>query len=287
MYSHGEMTERYGPVDMPAHAWRRPDVRLALQQRDAGALLRLVQQHAGVSQARLAGAAGLGQGRLNEVINGHRQISRLDVFERLADGLAMPDDARVLFGLAPAHAATLTGHAEIAHVFTGQAEANRELREQAATAAKVDILAVRALGLVALNDSLLRGPLAARESAVQIRVLLLDPDSPAASVRAGEIGESAESFTAGIRLALARLAEFNGHPHVRLRVAVYRSLPTWRLLSFDGILYLSAFAASSEGHRSGMYKLTAAADGVLHAGFLRQFDDMWQDARQQDGRPRT
>ena len=120
-------------------------------------MLRLIQQHTGTSQARLATATRIGQGRLNEIVNGRRQVTRLDVLERLADGLAMPDDARVLFGLAPVHADTLTGHAEIATVFTVQAEANRELREHAAVAARVDILAVRALGLIALNDSLLRG----------------------------------------------------------------------------------------------------------------------------------
>lgn len=51
------------------------------------------------------------------------------------------------------------------------------------------------------------------------------------------------------------------------------------MLRFDDTLYLSAFGASSEGHRSGMYKLTAAANGVLHAGFLRQYDDAWRRAR--------
>ena len=33
-----------------------------------------------------------------------------------------------------------------------------------------------------------------------------------------------------------------------------------------------------------MYKLTAAGDGVLHAGFLQQFDGMWRQARREDGR---
>src|SRR6266700_2624479 len=191
MYSHREMdTERYGPVDVPDDAWRRPETRQALRQRDA----------------------------------------------------------------------------------------SHELREHAATAHQIDILAIRILGLLALNDSLLRGPLTSRESPVTVRVLLLDPDAPAAALRAAEIGESAESFAAGIRLSLARLAEFRDHPYVRMQTAVYTALPTWRMLVFDGILYLSAFAASSEGHRSGMYKFTAAGDGVLHAGFLRQFDDMWWQA---------
>ena len=163
------MADRYGPVSMPDREWRKPEIRHALRERDAGALLGLVQKHAGVSQARLATATGIGQGRLNEIINGHRQVARLDVLERIAGGLAMPDDARVLFGLAPVHADTLTGHAEISRVFTGQAEANAELREQAVSAGRIDVLAVRALGLIALNDSLLRGPLAAGRSAINRR----------------------------------------------------------------------------------------------------------------------
>ena len=56
------------------------------------------------------------------------------------------------------------------------------------------------------------------------------------------------------------------------------------MLVFDGTLYLSAFAPSAEGHRSGMYKLTAAGHGVLHAGFLRQFNDLWLQARREDAR---
>jgi transcriptional regulator with XRE-family HTH domain len=272
------MTGGYGPIQVPAGAWRRADIRAALRQRDVCSLLRFVQQHAGVSQARLATAAGLGQGRVNEIINGRRQVTRLDVLERLADGLAMPDDARVLFGLAPAHTATLTGHAEIAGIFATQSAADQQLRDHAATASRIDILAVRALGLVALNDSLLRGPLTTRATPVQMRVLLLDPGSPAVVIRAAEIGESAQALASGIRLALAQVAELNSHPLISVETAVYSTLPTWRMLIFDGILYLSAFGAYAEGHRSGMYKLAAATDGVLHAGFLRQFADMWCQA---------
>ena len=36
------------------------------------------------------------------------------------------------------HADTLTGHAEISRVFTGQAEANAELRDQAAAATRIE-----------------------------------------------------------------------------------------------------------------------------------------------------
>jgi hypothetical protein len=282
MYSHDEMAQDYGPVELPARAWRQRAAHRALQTRDVAALLSLAQQYSGVSQARLGTACGFGQGRVNEIINGHRQVIRLDVFERIADGLAMPDEARMLFGLAPARAAArgiLTGHAEIAEVFTDQAEADRELRDLAATAAEISILAVRTLGLISLNDSLLRGPLTQRETPVRVRMLLLDPNVPAVAIRAAEIGESAASFAAGIRLAIARLAEFDGHPYVSMRTALYDQLPTWRMIGFDGALYVSTFGAASEGHRSGMYKLTAATGGVLHAGFRRQFEEMWRQAR--------
>ncbi|MFD0686827.1 helix-turn-helix domain-containing protein [Actinomadura fibrosa] len=273
---------RYGPIELPTRAWALDDVRAALTSRDVSAILRAAQQHAGVTQSRLAIATGLGQGRTNEIVNGRRTVVRLDVFERIADGLTMPDHARALLGLAPRRAAeapAVTGHAEIATVYPSQADVAREMRQRAATASAVDILAVRVLGLVALNDSLLRGPLTGRDTPVDVRVLLLDPDAPSAVVRAEEITESVESFAAGTRLSLARLAELYTHPRVRLEVRLYDELPTWRMVAFDDVLFLSAFSAAHEGHRSGGYKLTASEDGVLHAGFRRQYDDMWRRAR--------
>ncbi len=47
-----------------------------------GAVFRHVQQYAGASQSRIAMAAGMTQARVNEIINGRREISRLDVYER-------------------------------------------------------------------------------------------------------------------------------------------------------------------------------------------------------------
>lgn len=283
------MANRYGPLELPGAAWRTPDVRAALRTRDVSALLRLVQQYTGASQARMATALGMGQGRVNEIVNGKREISRLDVFERLAEGLCMPDQARLLLGLAPAHAAAsgdLAGHGEISQIYSRQEYANAELQQHAATVTEIRVLAVRALGLLALNDSLLHGPLTRRGTDVSVQVLLLSPDSPAAATRAAEIGESTESFTAGIHLALSRLDDVAGHAHIDLETRVYDGLPTWRMLSFDGTLYLGSFGPYAEGHRSSVYKLTAAADGVLHAGFRRYFDDQWRQAAPRKERSR-
>lgn len=285
MYSHREMVDvRFAPVEVPAWAWQRADVRKALAARDLAAVLRFAQQYAGASQARLAVACGMGQGRMNEVINGRREVSRLDVFERIADGLGMPDNARLLLGLAPsrvesADALSQAGRAEIARVFASQATAANEIRDATRTAHVVDLLAVRALGLIGLNDSLLREPLLAdRGEPVEVRVLLLDPDADATARRAVEIGESPESFSAGIRLALARLRDLADEPGITLAAATYTTLPTWRTIRLDDVLYLAAFADDAEGHHSGLYKLTPTPTGVLHAGFLRSFEDQWMTA---------
>ena len=91
----------FDPPAIPPAFWERPDVCQALRQRDMSALFRLLQQYLGLSQMRIGTAVGLGQGRMSEVINGIRGIRHTHVFERIANGLDMPDYARILLGLTP------------------------------------------------------------------------------------------------------------------------------------------------------------------------------------------
>src|SRR5260370_42047248 len=122
---------------MPTPMWQQEDLCRALERHDMPEILRLVLRYGEISQVRLANAVGIAQGRLNEIVNGHRQVTAFEVFERIADGLSMPDEARMLLGLAPASAtarAAFAGHAEIARVFRRQAEAEGELRALAASA---------------------------------------------------------------------------------------------------------------------------------------------------------
>lgn len=265
-----------GPVEVPEWAWQRAEVREALRTRDIGAVFRYVQQYGGASQARIAAAVDMTQGRVNEVINGRREVSRLDVYERIADGLAMPDDARHLLGLAASRdvrkggaAFDLAAFPEVVRVYASQASAAEEIQRQAGTAAEIDVLAVRGLGLVALNDALLR-PSLTRPDGPRVRVLLLDPEAPALALRAAEIGESAESLAGGVRLAEARLREVA--PGRRIEVYRYRILPTWRIIRLDTTMYVSAFDAGWEGHESATYKVMATPHGPLYRGFRRMFD---------------
>jgi len=274
MYGDRVVTAPGGGLGIPSWAWQSADARTALRARDVGALFRFAQGHAGVSQAGLAVATGISQGRVNEIINGRRAVTALEVFERVADGLGMPDDARLLMGLAPRDGGLRSSRAtyeEIARIFPGQAAAASEIRELSARARSIDVLAVRGLGLVALNDSLLWPALA--DGKRRCRVFLLDPDSAAARLRAGEIGEAPGSFTSGIRLAIERLGQAASRPGGEVGVYLYDSRPVWRVVALDDTLYVSGFA-SWEGHSSNMYKLVPAAKGALHRGFRRMIDDL-------------
>jgi tetratricopeptide (TPR) repeat protein len=68
-----------------------------------GTLFALLSRYAGLSQTRIGTAVGLGQGRTSEIINGIRAVAATHVFQRIADGLDMPDPARILLGISPRH----------------------------------------------------------------------------------------------------------------------------------------------------------------------------------------
>ncbi|MFJ4368856.1 helix-turn-helix domain-containing protein [Streptomyces chartreusis] len=250
------------PITLPDWAWERPEVRQALRARDMGAVFRHAQQYAGASQARIATATGMTQARVSEIMSGRREVSRLDVYERIADGVHMPDDARHLLGLAAGRerrtggaAFDLAAFPEVVRVYAAQNSAAEEIQQQAREAAELDVLAVRGLGLIGLNDSLLRACLPRDQGGkgLRVRVALLDTDSAALAHRAAEIGESAESLAGGVRLAEARLRELGDAGDVG--VWRYQMLPTWRVIRTDGMMFVGAFDAGWEGHESAMYKV--------------------------------
>ncbi|MEV8600229.1 helix-turn-helix domain-containing protein [Streptomyces griseoviridis] len=273
------MATALDPIGLPDWAWERADVRQALRARDMGAVFRHVQQYAGASQARIAMATGMTQARVNEIINRRREVSRLDVYERIADGLRMPDDARHLMGLAAGRerrsggaAFDLAAFPEVVRVYAAQSSAAEEIQQQAREAEKLDVLAVRGLGLIGLNDSLLRACLPRDQGGkgLRIRVALLDPDSDALVRRAAEIGESAESLAGGVRLAEARLRELADSCDIG--VWRYRMLPTWRVIRTDNVMFVGAFDVGWEGHESATYKVMATPHGPLFRGFCRMFE---------------
>lgn len=267
---------------LPDWAWKRAEVRQALRERDVATLLRAAQQYSGASQGRIAVATGLLQGRVSEIIRGARTVTTLELFERIANGLGMPDDARMLLGLAPCHPAGLdhlsaSGRAEILAVYPSQSSAMADMRGLANNAREIDVLAVRALGLIGLNDSALRASV--QRGTPTVRALLLDPDCEAARRRADEIGEGFESFASGIHLSIARLRELNEQTGT-VCCYLYTMLPTWRVIRLDNTMFVSAFGETHEGHTSPMYRLTGSPHGALYRGFRRFAEELCREARQ-------
>lgn len=91
----------FDPPDISPAFWARPDVRRALADRDIGGLFRLLNHHAGLTQMRIGTAVEMAQGRVSDIVRGKYQVQTVPVFTRIADGLDMPSQARILLGLAP------------------------------------------------------------------------------------------------------------------------------------------------------------------------------------------
>lgn len=273
----------HDPVHIADWAWQRPETLKILDDRDMAALLRFAQQHSGAGQLRLAGAMGLTQARISEILNGKSVVTQLDVFTRIANGLNMPDFCRIAMGLAPlrSRGGIIAKHtAEIPELFDRQDGVAAEIRRRATDAHRLDVLAVRGLGLLGLNDSLLRPALMARTEPLRVRVLLLDPASAAAAQRAREIGETNASFGAGIQLAIARLEDVAGNAaNLDMQVSLYTRLPVWRIIRLDDTAFVSSFDAAWEGHESTIYKIPNTPRGSFWAGYCRHFEDVLTTAR--------
>jgi hypothetical protein len=78
-------------------------MRKALADRDAGVLFQLIQQYTGASQTQMAIACDTTQGKISSYMKktGGARVEKLEMWERVVDGLGMPDDARMALGLAP------------------------------------------------------------------------------------------------------------------------------------------------------------------------------------------
>jgi hypothetical protein len=97
----GSRVAHYQPIAIPAYFWHRPAVQDALQERDFTALFGLLRNWVGASQYRIGITTGLSQARIGRIMNGQQKVTAFDLVERIAQGLAMPNHARHVLGLAP------------------------------------------------------------------------------------------------------------------------------------------------------------------------------------------
>jgi hypothetical protein len=89
-------------IVIPDSFWQRSETAAALRDRDIGRFFALIQQHTGASQTQIGMACGgMTQGKISDIMRGVQEVKHLDKFDVIADGLKMPDAARVILGLAP------------------------------------------------------------------------------------------------------------------------------------------------------------------------------------------
>ncbi|TCC55113.1 hypothetical protein E0H73_36575 [Kribbella pittospori] len=103
------MTRRkvFDPDAVPSSFWRENDVQTALARRDMGALFRsYLAEFDDCTQTQLALLTEHDRSDVSNWVRGtrHGQVSDIGVLTRIAEGLRLPDSARVLMGLAPANA---------------------------------------------------------------------------------------------------------------------------------------------------------------------------------------
>ena len=97
-------------ITIPSWAWEREHTAELLRRRDVQALFQFVRQYGGASQMAISAATGLSQGRVSEILNGRKTVTAFEVYERIAEGISMPDTSRMMFGLAPRNPGAFTGH---------------------------------------------------------------------------------------------------------------------------------------------------------------------------------
>jgi hypothetical protein len=88
---------------VPDDFWHRDDVRAALADRDVGTILQLLNRKYGISQTKLAAFTQMSQAQLSGIFLHKTRVTASHLFERIGQGLQMPDHARSAFGLAPNH----------------------------------------------------------------------------------------------------------------------------------------------------------------------------------------
>lgn len=103
------MTRRkvFDPGSVPTSFWRKSEVEVALARRDVAELFRsYLTDFTECTQTQLALLTEHDRSDVSNWLRGsrHGQVSDINVLTRIAEGLQMPDDARILMGLAPADA---------------------------------------------------------------------------------------------------------------------------------------------------------------------------------------
>jgi len=114
-----------------------------------------------------------------------------------------------------------------------------------------------------------------------VRVLLLDPDCPAAAAVDADEGSPQGTLPARIRAALARFTAMrDACPAIGVRT--YNTHPTVSIVRGDGAMLVTPYLRYFLGGNSPTVALTAAAAPGIFNRYERHFESMWDNSRERD-----
>jgi len=131
------------------------------------------------------------------------------------------------------------------------------------------------------NDDAVPGILTeAAGAGCDVRVLLLDPDSPAAAAVCADEGSPPGTLPARIRAALAEFTAMRAACPV-IAIRLYDTYPTASIVRGDGEMLATPYLRYFFGANSPTFALTAESAPVMFARYERHFESMWSNAREQ------
>ncbi len=261
----------FGPPAISPDFWSRPEVTAALGRRDIGELFRLLKAQAGISQTRIGAATGNAQGRVSEIISGKYEVRTVRSLARIADGLGMPDDARVVLGLAPSD----PSHAAAPLAAPPALPAPR-LAAGTQYPATTDEAVMASTGLwqadAARTPELISVPLEpAAWTSAALAWLVSEPDTPAPEAGPGrKVGLSDVTRVRGNSALFAELDNRFGGAHARRSLVHYLQREVTSLLrgQYTDDVGRELFAAVAE---ASLLAAWASYDCGLHGAGQRYF----------------
>lgn len=263
----------------PPDLWDRPEMTEALARRDMGAVLTIYRKWTGATQTQIAAACEVPQSHVSEIQNGRRQVTSLEIFERMADGIGIP---RRRLGLAdrpgeePQPAAVAPPAdvpAEIVRIYPNRGAVPVELWRSLLRGARehVDVLVFAGLFLPdghADFVALLRQKV---QNGAKVRYLLGDPESDAVALRGREEG-IADGLSARIRITLTYLAGLRDAAGAEVRLhstALYNSI-----YRFDGHMLVNAHVYGAPAAHSPVIHLRQTPGGLFEH-YAASFERVW------------
>ena len=182
-------------IAIPDSFWQREDTTTALRSHDMGRFFALLHQYTGASQTQIGIACVFSQGTVSDITRGVQKVEKLDVFERIADGLAMPNPARVNLGLAPRAPSRPTTSAQV----SARPIPPRDERPQGET----DVSHLLSLESEDRQeeDPVRRRTFVGLTGATLLGAMLADPEGAASTVDGGTFAPILTSHPAGAALA--------------------------------------------------------------------------------------